>query len=111
MRERVHQWFGNGWWGGIDEAGAAAFAAIRVEGELRDDEHADRLPSLQQIERRTIEIAIRVIEDTEVGDLARQEVRRSRSIVQGDADEKEEAWTDLAGGLARDRHSSAGHPL
>ena len=111
VRETIDQWLGDGGRRRLHEAGTASLAAIGVEGELRHDQHPDRLSGFQQIERRAVEIAVRIVEDTEICHFARQEIRRGGSVVERDPHQENEPRPDLPAGLPRDRHPGPGHAL
>ena len=51
-------------WGGLDEAGAAAFAAIAVQGKLRDGEYATA-----NVEHRAVHFALVIGEDAQMSAL------------------------------------------
>ena len=81
--------------GGLDEAGTAALAAVAVQGKLRDGEHA-----AADVEHRAIHLALVVGKDAQVGALFSTEVQGLLVVARAEADEQDQALTDLAVELA-----------
>ena len=88
---------GNWGRGGLDEAGAAAFAAVAVQGELRDGEHA-----AADVENRAVHLALVVGEDAQVSALFSAEAQRLVVVALTEADEQEQATADLGAELIID---------
>lgn len=83
--------------GGSSEAGAAALAAIAVEGELRDAEHA-----AADVEERAVHLALVVGKDAQVGALFGAEAQGLFVVARAEADEQEQTLVDLADGFSVD---------
>ena len=66
----------------MDEAGATAFAAVAVQGKLRDGEHA-----ATDVEHRAIHFAVVIGEDTQVSALFRAEAQGLVVVIGTEADE------------------------
>ena len=71
-------------WSGLDEAGAAAFAAIAVQGKLRDGEHA-----AADVEHRAIHLALVVGEDAQIRAFFSTEAQGLVVVVGAEADEQD----------------------
>ena len=93
-------------WGGLDEAGAAAFAAVAVQGKLRDGEHA-----AANVEHRAIHLALVVGEDAQVSALFSAEAQGLVVVARAKADEQDQALADLAAELAIDVDASVADAL
>ena len=72
VEKALVQTLGDSGWGGLDEAGATALAAVAVQGKLRDGEYA-----AADVEHRAIHLAIVIGEDAQVSALFRAEAQCS----------------------------------
>jgi hypothetical protein len=83
--------------GRVNEAGAAAFSAIAVQGELADNEHR-----ALGFNKRAVHLAFVVWEDSQLNNLVRKLRRVVGAVVNSDSQENQKPDADLAGDLAID---------
>ena len=75
---------GNRGRGGLDEAGATALAAVAVQGELRDGEHATA-----DVEHRAVHFALVIGEYAQVSALFSAEAQRLVVVARAETDEQD----------------------
>ena len=91
VEKALVQALGNRGWGGLDEAGATALAAVAVQGKLRDGEYA-----AANVEYRAIHFALVIGEDAQVSALFSAEAQRLLVVVRAEADEQDQTLANLA---------------
>ena len=91
---------------GVVETGAASFAAIAIEGELRDDQHR-----AAGIEQAAVHFAVFILEDAKVQDLLCDEFGVSFGIEFRHAQQDEEAGADFADDGPIDKDTRFGYAL
>ena len=106
VEKALVQALGNRRWGGLDEARAAALAAVAVQGKLRDGEYA-----AANVEYRAIHFALVVGEDAQVSALFSAEAQRLVVIARAEADEQDQTLANLAVELAIDVDTSVADAL
>ena len=75
--------------GGTDKGRTVAFPAVGIQGELGDTED-----STADVTEREVHLAFRVLKDTELGNLLRQEIGIGLRIRIGDTHQEHEALAD-----------------
>ncbi len=106
VEKALVQALGNRGWSGLHETGAAALAAVAVQGELRDGEHA-----ATNVEYRAIHFALVIGEDAQVSALFSAEAQRLLVVARAEADEQDQTLADLAVELAIDVDASVADAL
>lgn len=100
----VDERLGDFGWRCVEEAGTATFACVGVEGELGDHQHGVRGALACQIANRAVHTAISVLEDAQIDRLFRQAAAEPFGVVVGHADQRQQAWADLANDLVVNGH-------
>ena len=106
VEEALVEALGNRGWSGLDEAGAAALAAVAVQGKLRDGEYA-----ATNVEYRAIHFALVIGEDAQVSALFSAEAQRLVVVARTEADEQDQTLANLAVELAIDVDTSVADAL
>ena len=98
--------FGFFWRGRLIKAGTASLAAVAVESELRNAEHATA-----DVEQRAIHLAVVVGKDAQISAFFGAEAQGLFVIGGAEADEKEQALLDLADGRIIDSDAGMANAL
>ena len=98
--------FGFLWRGRLIKAGTASLAAVAVESELRNAEHATA-----DVEQRAIHLAVVVGKDAQISALFGAEAQGLFVIGGAEADEKEQALLDFADGRIIDSDAGLANAL
>lgn len=97
---------GDGRRGGLDEAGPTALAAVAVQRELADNQHA-----AADLDDVTVHLAGFVLEDAQARQLVGEPFRLLGSVAMGDAQKDQQAAADLADDFAVDFDAGLGNSL
>ena len=90
---------GSSWAGGVDEAGAVALGAVAVERELADGEHL-----AADVFDGAVHLAFGVLENPELGGLARQVAGVKKGVAMRHPDQNEQARPDFGNTLSVHRN-------
>src|SRR5690349_9643995 len=98
--ETLDQQLSDVWRRGAGEAGAASFARIGVERELRDNQHCPA-----NIEQRAIHLASLVLKDAQIDNFLGQRLRLCLAIALPNTEQHQQPLADLPHYLPLDGHT------